>query len=167
MEQREKLGIDYKRARSNLLSMIILSAVNLLLILTNSTVSFPFSAIFPQIAVVFGKAFSDDSGNNLYIIIGLIIAIVSLFVYLLFYFLSEKRYGFMIASFVLFIIDTLLFGFFLDGFDSGMVIDILFHVWVLYYLLIGVKSGFKLKRATEIESVINEFPIDENWNLIK
>jgi hypothetical protein len=52
----------------------------------------------------------------------------------------------MIVALVFFSIDTLLlFGWMVwNVFEGSYLIDILFHAWVLYYLIVGTMSGAKI-----------------------
>ena len=48
---------------------------------------------------------------------------------------------------ILFCADTLVLLWIISGaFEASMTIDIIFHIWVLYYLVYGVYAAFKIKK---------------------
>lgn len=158
MGEREKLLKKYSSARTNLLMMLILTGVNLILIAVNASISFPFSAAMPQVAYAIGSTFAEESGSSAFFIIGLVIALISIAMYLPCYFLSKKRYGWLIGALVLFIMDTLLLILFmvtLGDFTSSLI-DVAFHAWVLYYLITGVSSGSRLSHMSVVEKSVSE-----------
>ena len=59
----------------------------------------------------------------------------------------------MIGALVYFSLDSLLLLLF---FDVSFILDIVFHVWVLYYLIIGVISGIKLQNMPPEQPVMND-----------
>ncbi|MDD4124395.1 MAG: hypothetical protein PHW77_01520 [Eubacteriales bacterium] len=132
----------YKMARINLLMMVLLTCVNILLILVDSDRSFPFSAFLPQfffflgLNKVTGVPAFNTIGSALFITLGTLIILF----FLLSYIFSKKKPGWMITALVLFSIDCLIFIIMaLQTFEPSYMIDILFHVWVMYYLIVGVK----------------------------
>ena len=65
---------------------------------------------------------------------------------------SKKKMGWMIAALVYFVFDTaflLLFALLLGMLTS--IIDIVFHAWIIYYMIVGVKAGIALKTLPEDE----------------
>jgi hypothetical protein len=61
----------------------------------------------------------------------------------------------MIAALVMFSLDTLfLIGLYILLGDAFGILDTLIHVWVLYYLIVGVINGVKLKKLPEEEQEI-------------
>lgn len=142
----DKLKRQYASARNNLILMLILTVVNVALLFVESSYMMLFSATVPYYSMIF--AILDTSG--LLFVPCVLITIISLIAYLLSWFFSKKHYGWMIAALVLFAIDTL----FLIGIsywigDFSGIFDFLIHAWVLYYLIIGVVSGVKLKKMPE------------------
>ena len=84
-------------------------------------------------------------GNGLFaVLVG--IAFLSLALYLLCWFMAKKRkVGWLIVALVFFAIDTIVF-FWWYGFATDMILDLLFHIWVAYYLVMGITGHFKLKK---------------------
>jgi hypothetical protein len=77
------------------------------------------------------------------------IAAVCLVLYLLAWFFSKNhRVGWLIFGLVFFALDTV-FLFLLGGIDVSMVIDYLFHAWVLFELSRGIYLHFKWKNTED------------------
>lgn len=134
----------YSAARSNLLLMLALTAVNLILLAAQTETMLLFSATVPYYAVAFGMVL--ESSSILYI--GIAIAAVIILLYLLCWILSKKHFGWMVVALILFVIDTLcMVLLYVAAEDFSGVIDALIHIWVLYYLVTGVTHGIKLNNA--------------------
>lgn len=140
--QREFIQQKYKNSRSNLLLVVILTVLNLVLFFTGSETMMLFSASIPYYAVVFGAVLQIDE----LAIAGLCIAAVVIVLYFLCWLLSKKHYGWLIVALVMFVLDTLtMAGLYLWVQDFSGILDALIHVWILYYLIVGVINGRKLK----------------------
>ncbi len=132
----------YKNSRSNLLLMIGFTAINIILLAFGSDVMLLFSATVPYLTVLFGIEFE----NSIALLICITLAVINICIYLLCWFFSKKHPAWMIVSLVLFSIDTLvMLGLYLISGDFSGVLDIAIHIWVMYYLIVGVSTGFKLK----------------------
>ncbi len=139
-----------KMARSNLLLMIALTVVNIILLATGADTMLLFSATVPYYVAAFG-IFSEISQL---IVAGLVIAAVILVLYLLCWIFSKKHYGWMIAALVFFILDSIaMIGLYILAEDFSGILDLVIHIWVLYYLIIGVRYGYKLKNIPPEEVV--------------
>lgn len=157
--QRQALEMKYMSARTNFLLVAIFTAINLCLLVANSNTYFLFSAYVPYMLVdlgmflcgkypaelyegeLAGMEFLDDS----FFVITLVIAVAILAFYVLTWFMSGKhRVGWMIAALVLFAADTIIM-FAMCGIALEMILDILFHAWVLYYLAMGIYAHYKQK----------------------
>ena len=81
-------------------------------------------------------------------------AVLVLGLYLLFWLFSKKHYGWLIPALVFFVLDTifLLRDSFGGGFDFSMLMDVVFHAWVLLSLSLGIINGVKLKKLAEAET---------------
>lgn len=158
--QREEVQKKYSNARSNLLLMIGLTLVNIILLLVGSDTMMLFSATVPYFVAAIGVGTEITE----LLIIFVAIAIAILIIYLLCWIFSKKHYGWMIVALVLFIIDSIcMCGLYISIQDFSGILDVLIHIWVLYYLIIGVKSGAQLKKMPEevIEQQISEPEIIE------
>lgn len=174
--ERETCEQRYKNARMNLLIVVAFTAINILLLITNTDTYFLFSAFIPYFITTLGMLvcgrfpdeyytgdfagmeFVDDS----VFFILLIISIAIILVYLLAWFMSSKnRSGWLVFMLVLFIFDTL--GMLvINGISLQSIIDILFHIWVIYYLIAGIKACNRLKSIPVEEKPQNENIIEEN-----
>ncbi len=175
MSQREILEAKYKSSVSNLLLVIIMSAVNMVLLLANSNTYFLFSAFIPYVMVDYGMyicgmypaeyyydvqdmVFADKSVFALVVIIAVVIVLLYL---LCWFFAKKKKVGWLVFALVLFAIDTLSM-FALTGFSTDSIIDIVFHFWVVFYLINGIVTYSKLKKLPiEEMSFVAEGEVEE------
>ena len=148
---REEVQLKYNRSRYNLLLVAIVSIVNLFSLVFSQSY-FLFSARLPALFVELALPTSENEiVESSAFIVPIIIGIILTVPYLLCFFLSKKRPGWMIPALVFFSIDCL-FIIFLALFDvTAVIVDILFHAWVMFYLITGVIHGFKLKSLPEDE----------------
>lgn len=142
---------EYSAARSNLLLMIAFTVVNIALYFFGTGTMMLFSASVPYFSVIFGHVFTLELGSPIFLYAAIAIAVISLVAYLLCWIFSKKSYGWMIFALVLFIVDTLVMGamylFILE--DVSGILDVLVHIWVLYYLIIGVRRGAQMATLPE------------------
>jgi len=84
------------------------------------------------------------------------VAVVLAILYVLPFIFSKKlRPGWLLFTLVIFILDTLFM--LIDvGVQSDMLIDYLFHIWVIVSLFIGVSAGYKLKKLPPEEEKLAE-----------
>jgi len=141
----------YNLARANLLLALIFTVVNVVLTLVNADIYFLFSAFMPLVAVELGIGMATEFGTTVMVLL-VAIGIALLVPCLLCWIFSKKKMGWMIAALVYFVFDTaflLLFALLLGMLTS--IIDILFHAWIIYYMIVGVKAGIALKTLPEDE----------------
>ena len=164
--ERYNLENKYNTTRYNLLLVIGFTLVNIILLVTNSDRYFLFSAYIPYTVANFGMVmcgkypleyygggdpseynFMDQSAFVGFIAVAVVLAIL----YVLPFIFSKKlRPGWLIFALVIFILDTLFM--FIDvGVQSDMIVDYLFHIWVIVSLFIGVSAGYKLKKLPSEE----------------
>ncbi len=166
--QREVYEQKYNNSRNNLLWVVIFTAINLTLLVTNSGTYFLFSAYIPYFITIIGmllcgrypaEYYIEYLGeelvffdNTLFIIL-LVISIVITLLYLLSWFMSRKnRVGWLIFALVFFTIDTV--GMLLiAGISVESIVDILFHAWVIFSLISGIVNHFKLKKLPPEQKV--------------
>ncbi len=161
---REQLEQKYKMARANLALMIVLSIVNIIMLVAGSTSMLLFSATVPYVAGIYAMTAVEYGldANMIVFVICVAIAAISVLLYALCWWQSKKRSGFMIAALVLFILDTAFMAYmYLSMLDVSGIIDIAIHAWVIYYLVIGVTSGAKLKKLPE-EPPVETIPAENN-----
>lgn len=153
MQSRINAEKNFTKSRNNLLAVVLFSLVNVVLTLFNAEISFLFSATFPMVSIGFGTALFEETGSNVFMIIGIIIALISIAFYGLCFLLSKKNKAFILVAFVFFVMDTLLLILFIViAFDASILLDIVFHAWILYYLIIGVKASSDLKKMPPEEA---------------
>ncbi len=172
--QRQALVNKYSAARSNLLIVVAFSLVNILMLATNSGTYFLFSASVPYLLTDIGMALCGmyppeyyEGLEGMYIldksvfVILLVISLLILGVYLICWIFSKKKCGFLITALVLFSIDTVVM---LLSYGLSSIVDLVFHVWIIVILSMGISAHFKLKKLPPEENVIEgEFnEISEN-----
>ncbi len=142
----QPLEQKYNTARLNLLLMIGLTAVNLVLLFTGSDVMMLFSATVPYIAAVFAVS----PGWNAFFPFFIGVAVVIILLYLVCWFFSKKHPAWMIVALVMFVLDTLaMVALYVSAGDTSGIMDILLHIYVLYYLISGTINGFKLRNESK------------------
>ena len=89
--------------------------------------------------------------------VGIYASIILLLPYLFCWLFSKKHPGWMVGALVYFAMDTalLLYLCVASGDFVSFLLDLLFHAWVFYYLIIGVRSGFRLRKLPEESRVCN------------
>lgn len=143
----------YATARANLLLMIIATLINVVLLFTGSDSMLLFSATIPYFSVLFGT-FSEVTAiaTGCYILAATTVA-----VYFICWLMSKKHHGWLIVSLVMFVIDCALLGYlYITARDASGILDALFHVWILYYLITGIISGAALKKLPAEEPTAPE-----------
>jgi hypothetical protein len=96
--------------------------------------------------------------------IGVVIAFVIVLLYLLSWiFIKKGKNGWLVFSLIFFSFDTA-FMFLLNGINSSMIMDILFHAWVIYSLAVGIDAYKKLKKLDkeEAQAQSEAFVVQEN-----
>lgn len=90
----------------------------------------------------------------------IMLAIVTLGIYLVCWLLSKKHNAWMVTALVLFSIDSIIMLIFYFGFSSKFdiysIVDIAFHAYVLYYLFMGTSAGIKIKKLPPEQPVVVE-----------
>lgn len=143
----KKYAVNFSRARSNLLLMLAFTAMNLILSFSGSDFFLLFSATLPAIIYHATWLFNTEA-------MGFAAAFAIVAIYCLFWYLSKKRRVFIVAALVFFAIDTIvLFVLLAVGFgsidlDPFFIIEILFPIWILYYLITGSIAWLKLKNVS-------------------
>lgn len=150
MSPREELENKYRNCRANLLLVTIVSILNLFSLALSQTY-FLFSARMPSFLIELILVSVEEGAEIPFsdLLIPIVIGVVMTVPYLLCWIFSKKRVGWMIAALVLFSLDCV---FMLIMYNlSAVVLDLLFHAWVMFYLITGVIHGFKLKSMPEDE----------------
>ena len=182
VSDRQKLVNRFGSARSTLLAIVLFTAINIVLLITNSNSYFLFSAFIPFMIVDYGMYFCGKYPAEFYegdlseyqffdnsvLIVAVVMAAVILVLYLLCWLFSKKpRVGWMIAGLVFFAMDTVLM-LLLGGEAFMTALDLLFHGWALFSLIFGIISYYKLKKLPAEEEIPapvqaeTSVPVEEN-----
>ncbi len=158
LSERDKLEARYKGSRNNILLVVAFTLVNTVLLIVGSDSYFLFSAAVPYYVTLFGMLYTGKMPAEYYVgiedfvpwdssffIIAVVIAVVVVGLYALSWFLSKKRHGWLVFALVFFIIDTLAL-FYFAGFSADMILDYVFHAWVIVSLASGISAASKLKK---------------------
>ena len=129
-------------AKRNIGIMIILTLVTMFLLLINSGYGFPFSAFIPQLCVAF--AGSSETYALKFLCYGLSSGLLLLFA-ICWLFCLVRPFWYMFALF-LFLGDSLVLYWFSANIEDPSWIDIGFHIWILYYMFMGVVASFKARK---------------------
>lgn len=166
--ERDRLTARYNGSRNNILLVVAFTLINTFLLFTGSETYFLFSAAIPYYMTLFGllytgrmpaewyegvENFQPDPDAILYIYLAIAVIIVAF--YALTWFLSKKHgYGWLVFALIIFVIDTFAM-FYFSGFSSDMIIDFVFHIWVIVSLFSGILAALKLK----------DLPLEEEYTV--
>lgn len=166
MSERQKLTSRYNGARHNILLVVAFTLINSVLLFAGGDSYFLFSAAIPYYMTLFGLLytgrmpaewyegveFQPDPDSVLYIYLAIAVVIVAF--YALCWFLSKKHgYGWLVVALLLFVADTFAM-FYFTGFSADMILDFVFHVWVLVSLASGIIGAINLKKLPEEETYV-------------
>lgn len=156
----KKLVLQFNKTRGNLLLVIAFTAVNLFLSAFRADYYLLFSATAPQFIYEVGRSLSQEYQNGAYMTIGLVVAFVVILLYLICWALAKRSRAFILVALILFGVDSILFVylFLAAGFEASYLLDVAFHVWILYYLISGVIVWARLRgvSADEINAALQE-----------
>ncbi len=156
----------YAAARGNLMLVIAMTVINLILLAFGGDLYFLFSAYIPYCAVILGMFYTGNMPPEMYegdmsmvvegngiLIFAVALAGTFVLLYLLAWLCSKgHKVGWLIFALVLFGLDTA-FMLFWAGISIDILIDILFHAWVIYYLVAGIRAHYALKKLPPEESI--------------
>ena len=147
----DKLRLErtFKTANANILIMVVLTLVNVIMLIANIQYNFLFSAMLPQVFIVYGKEIATATNISGFNIIGIVFAFLTLGIYLLFYFMTRKKYRWYIALLVVFILDSIsIFSLTYTSYFSYVIL-IAFHAYIIYYIIKGIQAGKALENYIE------------------
>jgi hypothetical protein len=153
---------NYTNARMNLLLAAIFTLINVVMILMGQDSYFLFSMSIPYVIAFCGALFCGTLPQEYYeqlfgyqrifkpymIYVFAAIAVAIILLYVICFIFSKKRVGFLVTALVLFSLDTA-FMFLWYGLNLSILLDILFHGWLIGSLIVGVRSYYKLKKMPE------------------
>ena len=133
-EAQNPLVLQDRSGMGSLLTFTVLTYLNLFLLLVNTSVSFPFSAVAPQL--VLGLFLYSEAPSTARIAVGALISVALTSVYLVLYLLSKKDRLWPVAVALVFAaIDFLILMYVSLDNMASYIIDIAFHGWALFSLL--------------------------------
>lgn len=161
--KKSNLQTRYNSAISNLLLVIAFSVINIVLLLTDGSSYFLFSAFIPYFAVDYGMYFCGlypeeyyadvpdmEFADKSFLAVTVVAAAVILLIYLLCWYLAKKKkIGAVIFALVFFLADTVAM-LVLSGISSDSFVDILVHIWVIYYLIMAIVTYNRMKKAPDV-----------------
>lgn len=158
--------VTYVKSRSNLLAVAAFTLVNVILALVGSDSYFLFSASVPYFVSIFGRAFFEELGSAVYLIIAGVISLVITGLYFLFWAMTKRHREWLDAATVCFGVDCLglVLWTVLFGFDASLIIDYVFHAFVMFYLISGSIAAHKLLKMPPAEPVSMEAGIPQMVN---
>ncbi len=177
LTQQQVLERKFASARSNIVVVLLFTLLNIILLVTNSNTYFLFSAYVPYFLADLGmfycgmypaEYYGDELANMLFMdksffAIMLVLAAVVLALYLLSWIFTKKgKTGWMIFALVFFSVDTAAL-FLLNGFSSELIIDYVFHAWVIVSFANGIAAAGKLKKLPEEPEAVVEAEPAEPW----
>ncbi len=165
VELKNRYEKQYTSARNNVLLMAALTLLSVALSLVNFGVSFPFSAAIPQVCADLGMILYVYGYPVVWVMVFAGVAVLLPLIYALGAFFSKKRGGWMIAILALFSVDCvgLVYWTITNVIDMvavgesvpwvSYIIEVLFHVWIMYYIVRGVVAHTKLRQLPVREEV--------------
>ena len=165
LSQRQVVENAIKNSRSNLLIVLAFTLINVFLLISNSNTYFLFSAYVPYMLVDYGMFFGGVYPPEYYgeyltqmEFLGkgffgamVILAVVSLALYALCWVFSKKNpKGWLMFALVLICVDTALL-IFMAGISADLIMDYVFHGWIIVSLITGLSAVKKLKDMPEEE----------------
>ncbi len=137
--------------RSTLISVFAFSLINVVLAAVGASVYFLFSASIPYVLACIGRGTMDEGSPGLGVAV-IVVAIVLCLFYLLCWFFSKNGIGGIVAALIFFLLDTAalaLLALSNDGGAADMILDAIFHIWVLFSLITGLFAAAKARREAK------------------
>lgn len=160
------LEAKYKNQIGNIMLVVAFTAINLVMLLTNAGSYFLFSAFLPYYIVDYGMFWCGYYGAEIYegipeiefmepafLVFTVVIAAVMIFAYLICWLIArKKKIGALIAALVFFVIDTVAM-LLIAGIAMDSIMDLVFHIWVIVSLSMGISTYFKMKKEEPTEVI--------------
>ena len=150
--------------RHTLLMVVVLTAVNLVMLVTDAGRYFLFSASVPYYLTAFCLGMDGGAGGiGQFTTVALVISAVIVAAYLLCWFLGRKKSGWYVVALVMFAVDTLVLlalAVLLDILAES-IMDLVFHGVVVFSLLQTILAERKIKKAAVAENPAYVDPWDQ------
>ncbi len=159
-----QLKIRINRGRYVLLFMIILSAINVVTVITNGSSMMPFSSAISTYSCAYAMFLKD---NTPFFILGFAIAFIALLSLIICYIKSKKNIVFLVISMCFVIVDTLVLIICGYSYVNMFVPDLVLHAMTVYYFFNGIKAHKALLSANDdtAPTAINDPGIEINDTL--
>lgn len=162
LSKKELLEAKYNNSIVNLLLVVAFSVINVVLLVVNSDTYFLFSAFIPYFVADMGMFYSGSYPEEYYydvpdtefadksfLIVCVAVAAAVILLYLIsWFFAKKKKVGWLVFAAVLFSVDTVAM-FVITGINSDMIMDIVFHAWVIFSLISGIVNYNKWKKLPD------------------
>ncbi len=146
MDSREKLQRNLTTGRSYLLTVLLLTVVNIGMVMMNVGRYFLCSVFVPYMLCYLGHNGYAIGDFEISFPMAMVATIVILGVLVAIWVLSKKRPGLLYAALIIFIVDTLVLVKLAMDADAlaENVVDLLFHGFVMWQLFQGARCGNKM-----------------------
>ena len=171
LSPRGSLLQKYNNSRNNILLVVIFTLINMVMLIVGSSSYFLFSASIPYYLTLFGMLYtgrmpeeiygSDWEGfqfyDTSYLAIMIAISVVLVVIYALCWIMGKKHgFGWLVFALISFVIDTI-FMFVIVGVSADMILDVVFHAWVIISLGSGIAAALKLNKMPPEENEPAEY----------
>lgn len=161
MKEIDQCKRKYAAARSSILCVAAFTAINIILAVFNADIYMLFSAIIPYVISVTGAVWHEETGQILYLVLGAGVGLLITVPYLLAWIFSKKKAIWITFALIYYSLDCL---FYVFVFDISFIYSILFHVFVLVELIIGIVYGAKLKKCKAALAAFPPMPAEQDVN---
>lgn len=160
----------YNGSRNNLLLVVGFTLVNMVMVIAGSSSYFLFSASIPYYLTFFGMLYTGKLPADYYygvtdfeplatgfLAIMVVVSVVLVAIYAICWLMSKKHgFGWLIFALISFVIDTI-FMFVIVGVSADMILDIVFHAWVIVSLCSGISAAIKLNKLPPQEDIAESY----------
>lgn len=167
MDERNKLKLKITVGRSNLLFFAILTGVNIILILLNSSMYLPYSSFICINLLALSRTLADELGIAGIYIAGIVIVVLLVGFLILCYTKSKKNHKWFIAAAVYLAIDTaaMLFLAVNSGEFGYFLLDTVMHALLIYYFVNALRAYSKFNKLPAYDEATDgiDFSADANF----
>lgn len=157
-ESQQKFIKKFGAGRQTILIVAALSALNLIITMSDGNIYFPFS-LFSTIILTALGSYADSTAVSVifYAVCAVIIGAIFLV-----WKLSDKHIGASIAAVVIYGLDTLAFAFLIlsdiAALDVSALIDVAFHAWAMASIIFHLSAALALKKMADAAPVGQYIP---------
>ena len=161
VKTKEMLMRDLQTCRVNMIGAAILTLINIIILAAGGGSYFPFSFFTPYcVSEIFyalcgmypPEEYAGIEGfvpldGSIFWVVFAISCLITVGIGVLGFF-SVKKKGISLASLILYVLDTLcLLYFSINSFNRFTVIEIIFHLWLLYYAVRSIRAWGQMEHA--------------------